>query len=257
MEVIGQSRLSALLPDRRREGSRRQDDGLGLGQLPRRRGSERVVRANRRAGRRASRDARSQDAHRHDGQNETPIRYPSDSRGSAKTSRRFCVERSSARAVRGGDCAHDVSQRATKHRTAAARDHAPLPTTDRARRESSAPSASPMGALLAITRRVLRHAAQTVKERAVAGGRICRGVLVAAWKTMEEMIELGGRVVTQTKLARIQRRDEMPPTRSSACSSPGRGSFTSAAKPTSPRSLARWSRCRRPSGGIVGRHRGC
>ena len=193
-EVTGKSRLSALLPDRRQGRFQyAKTMVLGSGQLLDGEVLKQVVRANRPgAGRRASGDARTQDAHRHDRRRDAdPVSRAT--RGSAKTSRRFCVEKVERARSAGVTAPTTFRNDATKHRTAAARESRTFSRRPIARRDAPLRSLrKPYGRLLAITRRVLRHAAQTVKGARRRwqnlSGRARRGV-----KTMEKMIELGGR----------------------------------------------------------------
>ena len=182
---------------------------------------------------------------------ETPIRYPSDSRGSAKTRHAGSVSRGRARAVREGDCAHDVSQRATKHRTAAARDHAHLSRRPIARDAGSLPpqalwAASGHHAPGAATRGANQRKARVASGRNLSG---------RARRQREDdggngSRKLGGRVVTQTKQRVFKRRDE--------CRRQDRQRVRAGDKDPSPRQSPQahgvwpeWSRCRRPRAGSL------
>jgi IS5 family transposase len=127
---------------------------------------------------------------------ETPIRYPSDSRLCEDVTQVLCREVERARSA--GVTAPPTFRNVRRSIGRLQREITHLSRRPIARDAKRRSLRKPYGRLLAITRRVLRHAAQTVKRARrrwqELPGRARRGV-----KTMEGMIELGRRVVTQTK----------------------------------------------------------
>ena len=127
---------------------------------------------------------------------ETPIRYPSDSRLCEDVTQVLCREVERARSA--GVTAPPTFRNVRRSIGRLQREITHLSRRPIEREAKRRALRKPYGRLLAITRRVLRHAVQTVKRARrrwqELPGRARRGV-----KTMEGMIELGRRVVTQTK----------------------------------------------------------
>ncbi len=128
---------------------------------------------------------------------EAPVRYPSDSRLCEDVTGVACREISRLRSagVTAPSTFRNV-QRSVRRRSREITSAARRPGGREARRRALR---KPYQRLLAITRRVLRHAEETVKRahrrRRPLSGRLRRSV-----KTLERIIELGKRVVVQTKL---------------------------------------------------------
>jgi IS5 family transposase len=128
---------------------------------------------------------------------ETPVRYPSDSRMCEDVTQVLCreVERARSEGVAAPRAFRNV-RRSVGRRQREITQISRRPLAREARRRALC---RPYRRLLAITRRVLRQAEQTVRSarRRWSGlsGRARRGV-----KTMQRMIQLGRSVVAQTKL---------------------------------------------------------
>ena len=128
---------------------------------------------------------------------ETPIRYPSDSRLCEDVTQVLCreVERARSRGVTAPRGFRNVRRSVGRRQ----REITRISRRPISRDAKRAALRKPYRRLLSTTRRVLRHAEQTVKRARRRwqrlSGRARRGV-----RTMQRMIELGRRVVAQTKL---------------------------------------------------------
>ena len=128
---------------------------------------------------------------------ETPIRYPSDSRLCEDVTQVLCreVERARSQGVTAPRGFRNVRRSVGRRQ----REITRISRRPIGRDAKRAALRRPYRRLLATTRRVLRHAEQTVKRARRRwqrlSGRARRGV-----RTMQRMIELGRRVVAQTKL---------------------------------------------------------
>jgi transposase, IS5 family len=128
---------------------------------------------------------------------ETPIRYPSDSRLCEDVTQVLCreVERARSQGVTAPRGFRNVRRSVGRRQ----REITQISRRPISRDAKRAALRRPYRRLLAMTRRVLRQAEQTVKRARRRwqrlSGRARRGV-----RTMQRMIELGRRVVAQTKL---------------------------------------------------------
>lgn len=128
---------------------------------------------------------------------ETPIRYPSDSRLCEDVTQVLCreVERARSQGVTAPRGFRNVRRSVGRRQ----REITQISRRPISRDAKRAALRKPYRRLLATTRRVLRHAEQTVKRARRRwqrlSGRARRGV-----RTMQRVIELGRRVIAQTKL---------------------------------------------------------
>lgn len=127
---------------------------------------------------------------------ETPIRYPSDSRLCEDVTDVVCreIDRMRSEGVTAPSTFRNV-RRSVCRRSREITQISRRPIGKEAKRRALR---KPYGRLLAITRRVLRHAEETVR-RAKRRWRKLSGHSRRGVRTLQRMIELGGRVVVQTK----------------------------------------------------------